>query len=104
MHKLVLSLQQDICKSIKGKTDVKRVLFIWLKPGEAGRRENMKKKKGTWEYVKLHWQLYVVFLMPALILTIIFKYIPMAGVVIGFQKYNPVKGMRWNTVSDRLLR
>ena len=53
----------------------------------------MKKKKGTWEYVKLHWQLYVVFLMPALILTIIFKYIPMAGVVIGFQKYNPVKGI-----------
>ena len=28
-------------------------------------------------YIKKNWQLYVFFLMPALLLTIIFKYLPM---------------------------
>ena len=39
-----------------------------------------KKKSGfgnTVAYVKRHWQLYVFFLLPALLLTLIFKYIPM---------------------------
>ena len=31
----------------------------------------------TLVYIRQHWQLYVFFLGPALILTIIFKYIPM---------------------------
>ena len=44
-------------------------------------------------YVKQHWQLYVLFLGPALVLTIIFKYLPMGGVLIAFQKYNPFKGI-----------
>ncbi len=44
-------------------------------------------------YVKQHWQLYVLFLGPALALTIIFKYLPMGGVLIAFQKYNPFKGI-----------
>ena len=44
-------------------------------------------------YIKQHWQLYVFFLGPALILTIIFKYLPMGGILIAFQKYNPFKGI-----------
>lgn len=44
-------------------------------------------------YFRQHWQLYVIFLMPALLLTIIFKYIPMGGILIAFQKYNPIKGI-----------
>ena len=44
-------------------------------------------------YVKQHWQLYVFFLGPALALTIIFKYLPMGGILIAFQKYNPFKGI-----------
>ncbi|MBE5840978.1 MAG: sugar ABC transporter permease [Butyrivibrio sp.] len=44
-------------------------------------------------YVKQHWQLYVFFLGPALILTIVFRYIPMGGILIAFQKYNPFKGI-----------
>lgn len=44
-------------------------------------------------YFKHHWQLYIIFLMPALLLTIIFKYIPMGGVLIAFEKYNPIKGI-----------
>ena len=44
-------------------------------------------------YMKQHWQLYVVFLLPALALTLIFKYIPMGGILIAFQEYNPFKGI-----------
>ena len=44
-------------------------------------------------YLKQHWQLYVIFLLPALALTLIFRYIPMGGIMIAFQKYNPIKGI-----------
>jgi len=47
----------------------------------------------TWVYVIHHWQLYVLFLGPALALTIIFKYLPMGGIMIAFQKYNPIRGI-----------
>ena len=40
-----------------------------------------------------HWQLYLFFLLPALALTIIFRYIPMGGILIAFEKYNPIKGI-----------
>ncbi len=49
-------------------------------------------------YVRTHWQLYVVFLAPALILTIIFRYLPMGGILIAFEDYNPfagILGSRW---------
>lgn len=44
-------------------------------------------------YFLHHWQLYVIFLLPALLLTLIFKYAPMGGILIAFQKYNPIKGI-----------
>ena len=44
-------------------------------------------------YIKQHWQLYLIFLMPALLLTLIFKYAPMSGILIAFQDYNPFKGV-----------
>ena len=47
----------------------------------------------TWLYLKQHWQLYVLFLGPALVLTLIFRYGPMGGILIAFQKYNPIKGI-----------
>ena len=47
----------------------------------------------TLRYMRQHWQLYVVFLLPALLLTIIFRYLPMGGVLIAFQKYNPFRGI-----------
>ena len=37
------------------------------------------------QYVKKNWQLYVFFLLPALLLTIIFKYVPMGGVLIALR-------------------
>lgn len=52
-----------------------------------------KKKTGFFTYFARHWQLYVIFLAPALILTIIFKYFPMAGILIAFENFNPIKGI-----------
>ena len=46
----------------------------------------------TLTYVMHHWRLYVFFLGPALLLTIIFKYLPMGGILIAFEKYSPFKG------------
>lgn len=60
----------------------------------------VKKKKGyrqsfksKWQYMKQNWQLYLIFTLPALLLTIIFKYIPMGGVLIAFEDYNPMQGI-----------
>lgn len=53
-----------------------------------------KRKQGsTLLYVKQHWQLYAIFLLPALVLTLLFKYVPMGGILIAFQRYNPIQGI-----------
>ena len=44
-------------------------------------------------YMRQHWQLYVLFMLPAFALTIIFRYIPMGGVLIAFEDYNPIRGI-----------
>ena len=44
-------------------------------------------------YVRQHWQLYVLFMLPAFALTIIFRYVPMGGVLIAFMEYNPIRGL-----------
>ncbi len=57
---------------------------------------NERQDKGfhnTVVYVKQHWQLYVIFVLPALALTLIFKYAPMSGILIAFQDYNPFRGV-----------
>ena len=61
------------------------------------RLKEMNKKKQSLRskvsYVRKNWQLYIFFLMPALLLTIIFKYIPMGGLLIAFEDYNVIKGV-----------
>ena len=47
----------------------------------------------TLVYMRQHWQLYVLFILPAFLLTLIFKYIPMGGVLIAFMDYNPFRGL-----------
>ena len=57
---------------------------------------NVKKNTnlgGKWKYVKKNWQLYVIFLLPAVVLTFIFKYIPMGGILIAFKDYNAFQGI-----------
>lgn len=43
-------------------------------------------------YFRRHWQLYLIFLLPGLLLTVIFKYLPMLGIVIAFEDYSPFLG------------
>ncbi len=59
----------------------------------AAGKESPGRLHNTWIYLKQHWQLYVFFLGPALVLTLIFRYGPMGGILIAFQKYNPIKGI-----------
>ena len=44
-------------------------------------------------YIRQHWQLYAFFIMPAFVLTIVFRYIPMGGIAIAFTNYNPIIGI-----------
>ncbi len=48
-------------------------------------------KKNLWKEVVKHREYYLL-LLPAVVLTIIFKYVPMYGVQIAFRDYNPVGG------------
>lgn len=57
---------------------------------------NVKKnlnRESKWKYIKKNWQLYIIFLLPAVILTFIFKYIPMGGILIAFKDYNAFQGI-----------
>ena len=60
---------------------------------KAGENSGAAKKNSTWLYVRQHWQLYVLFMAPAFLLTLIFKYFPMGGILIAFQDYNPIRGI-----------
>ena len=51
------------------------------------------KMHNTLVYFRQHWQLYVIFMLPAFLLTIIFRYIPMGGIAIAFTEYNPIRGI-----------
>ena len=47
----------------------------------------------TMVYLRQHWQLYLIFMLPAVVLTIIFRYVPMGGILIAFTEYNPIRGI-----------
>ena len=51
------------------------------------------KMHNTMVYLRQHWQLYALFMLPAFLLTIIFRYIPMGGIAIAFTEYNPIRGI-----------
>ena len=58
-------------------------------------KKKLKKKskyKSKLSKIKEQRQLYLL-LLPAFILTIVFKYIPMYGILIGFKYYNPLYGI-----------
>ena len=55
--------------------------------------ENPQRVHNTGVYIARHWQLYLIFILPAVVLTLIFKYVPMGGVLIAFQDYNPFRGI-----------
>ena len=45
-----------------------------------------------WQKFKEQYQLFLL-LLPALLITFVFKYIPMYGILIAFKQYNPLKGI-----------
>lgn len=50
-------------------------------------------RKKTWkEDFRKNWKLYLIFLIPAAYF-IIFKYVPMGGIIMAFQDYSPGKGI-----------
>ena len=51
-----------------------------------------KKISKNLEYIKRNYVLYLL-IAPAIILTIIFKYIPIYGALIAFKDYSPIKGI-----------
>lgn len=50
------------------------------------------KQVSLWERIKKQ-KLLLLMTVPGLVLTFIFKYIPMYGVLIAFKDYNPLKGI-----------
>ena len=64
------------------------------KPLPAKEKVSFKQRThNTLVYLRQHWQLYLIFMLPAFVLTIIFRYIPMGGVAIAFMDYNPFRGL-----------
>ena len=49
-------------------------------------------RKSTWSYMKQHKWLYFM-LLPGLIYFIMFRYVPMGGLIIAFKDYSPFKGL-----------
>lgn len=64
-----------------------------ITPGAAAKRLG---GKGLGQRLKDNWQMYVLLLIPV-ILTIIYKYIPMYGIQIAFRDYQPAKGFFGST-------
>ncbi len=52
----------------------------------------LTKRKSFGTYFIQNWQLYIIFLLPAVVLTFVFKYIPMFGIIIAFENYSPIQG------------
>ncbi|MBM7650821.1 putative aldouronate transport system permease protein [Neobacillus cucumis] len=64
---------------------------------ENGSNEIRKAEVGTkmsrnLKYMKTNYQLYLL-VLPALILLIVFKYVPMYGAIIAFKDFNPLQGI-----------
>ncbi|MBU3186703.1 ABC transporter permease [Clostridium estertheticum] len=69
---------------IKRENNIKRLNYV-----TSPKRENKIKKL---KYIRNNYQLYL-FILPALLIVIIFKYIPMYGTIIAFKDFNPLKGI-----------
>ena len=58
-----------------------------------GKSGGGSKMHNTMVYLRQHWQLYLIFMLPAFLLTVIFRYFPMGGIMIAFTEYNPIRGI-----------
>ena len=83
----------SIIKSQYVKRFIKRKVQRKMKTArkKANVKETAVMKKRLWKRIVSCWELYLL-LLPGIVLTIVFKYIPMYGVQIAFKDYNPVLG------------
>lgn len=63
-----------------------RVKSAAVQASQTGRQESF------WSYVKRHKWMYLL-MLPGIIYFIIFKYVPMGGLIISFQNYSPYLGI-----------
>lgn len=54
---------------------------------------NNNKLKKNIKYIKKNYQLYLFFMLPPLILLIVFKYLPIGGILMAFEDYSPIQGI-----------
>lgn len=50
------------------------------------------RRMSNWQYIKQHKWLYIM-LLPGLLYFILFKYVPMGGLIIAFKEYSPFRGI-----------
>lgn len=54
---------------------------------------SISKKSSKLRYIRKNYQLYIFFMLPAFLLTIIFKYMPMGGLLLAFENYSAIGGL-----------
>lgn len=62
-----------------------------MKKGKQSNTNAAIPKESLWKQVVKHWEFYVL-LLPGILVTIIYKYIPIYGIQIAFRDYNAVDG------------
>ncbi len=68
---------------LKTKTNLKKESLVSIK---------VAPKKKTWINIKKNWELYL-FILPVVLLYLVFKYYPMYGVQIAFKDFSPSQGI-----------
>ncbi|WP_163538532.1 sugar ABC transporter permease [Gracilibacillus sp. YIM 98692] len=63
-----------------------------LTPREEARQLKKMKKAETWRRIKRNKMIYLM-ILPGLLYFLIYKYLPMYGLIISFQDYKPYKGI-----------
>jgi len=73
---------------------VKKDLAVRLgnKGREESRLSSSAKLKKSLTYMRENWILYLM-LLPGVLLTFVFRYIPMYGILIAFQNFSPMRGI-----------
>ncbi len=67
------------------------------KPLPAKEKVPLKQRRhNTMVYLRQHWQLYLIFMLPKFVLTNIFQYIRLGGVAIAFMDSNPFRRL-WHS-------
>ena len=62
-----------------------------MKKGKQSNVNALVPKESLWKQMVKHWEFYVL-LLPGILITIIYKYIPIYGIQIAFRDYNAVDG------------